>query len=290
VTASQPADLPASLGEVVGRRPLGGGDVGASEQVFLADGRRLFVKRYDREGGEEMVVSEAAGLRWLAAAEGGPPVPEVVAAQGRLLALELVDVAGSAAAGDAGLERLGRELAALHDAGADAFGAVPEGASPHLGSLRVPVEPAASWPGFWAQQRVLPLVRLAVDRGRLHPRDQAAVEVAAARAEQLMGPPEPPSRCHGDLWWGNVVRAADGRRWLLDPSALGGHREADLALLDLFGGVPPRLLAAYEEVHALAGGWRERVGLHQLVPLLAHAAMFGGSYGPAAGEAARRGG
>lgn len=102
-----------------------------------------------------------------------------------------------------------------------------------------------------------------------------------------MGPTEAPSRCHGDLWWGNVVRAADGRRWLLDPSALGGHREADLALLDLFGGLPHRLVAAYEEVHPLADGWRERVGLHQLVPLLAHAAMFGGPYGPAAGDAAR---
>ena len=287
---ASPSGLPASLGEVVERRPLGGGDIGDSEEVRLADGRRLFVKRYDREHGEEMVASEAAGLRWLATAEGGPPVPEVVAAEGRVLALELVDVAGRAASGDAGLEQLGRELAALHAAGADAFGAVPEGASPHLGSLRVPVEPTTSWPELWTQQRVLPLARLAVDAGRLDPRDRSAVEEVAGRAEELMGPAEPPSRCHGDLWWGNVVRARDGRRWLLDPSALGGHREADLALLDLFGAVPPRLLAAYEEVHPLADGWQDRVRLHQLVPLLAHAAMFGGSYGPAAGEAARRSG
>ncbi|WP_298989273.1 fructosamine kinase family protein [uncultured Pseudokineococcus sp.] len=282
-------DLPTELGEVVERRRLGGGDIGASEEVRLADGRRLFVKRYAREDGAEMVASEAAGLRWLAGADGGPPVPEVVAAQGQVLALELVDVAGSAASDDEGLERFGRELAALHDAGADAFGAVPGGASPHLGSLRVPVEPTSSWPAFWAQQRVLPLARLATDRGRLAPRDLAAVEGAAARAEEVMGPPEPPSRCHGDLWWGNVVRARDGRRWLLDPSALGGHREADLALLDLFGGLPPRLVAAYEEVHPLADGWEGRVALHQLVPLLVHAALFGGPYGPAAGEAARTG-
>ncbi|MEJ5944596.1 fructosamine kinase family protein [Pseudokineococcus basanitobsidens] len=287
MSSPRSSDLPASLGDVVERRRLGGGDVGCSERVRLADGRLLFVKRYEREHGEEMVAAEAAGLRWLAEAPGGPPVPEVVAAQGRVLALAWVDVEGSGAADDPGLEQLGRELAALHDAGADAFGTVPEGASPHLGSLRVPVEPTSSWPDLWAHQRVAPLARTALDRGRLDPRDLAAVERVTRRAAELMGPPEPPARCHGDLWWGNVVRDASGRRWLVDPSALGGHREADLALLDLFGGVPDRLLGAYAEVHPLADGWRERVGLHQLVPLLAHAAMFGGPYGPAAGRAAR---
>jgi fructosamine-3-kinase len=49
-------------------------------------------------------------------------------------------------------------------------------------------------------------------------------------------------------------------------------------MLALFGVVPPRLVAAYEEVWPLADGWRERVELWQLFPLLVHAVLFGGGY------------
>jgi len=84
-----------------------------------------------------------------------------------------------------------------------------------------------------------------------------------------------------------VLGDAQGRAWLIDPSAYGGHREVDLAMLALFGS-PSRTIAAYEEVAPLADGWRERVGLYQLLPLLVHAALFGGSYAQAAERTARR--
>jgi fructosamine-3-kinase len=38
----------------------------------------------------------------------------------------------------------------------------------------------------------------------------------------------------------------------------------------------------------LAGGWRERVGLHQLFPLLVHAVLFGAGYGAQAASVAAR--
>ena len=59
-------------------------------------------------------------------------------------------------------------------------------------------------------------------------------------------------------------------------------------MLALFG-LPhlDTVLAAYDEVAPLADGWRERVALHQLFPLLVHATLFGGGYGPQAGAAAR---
>ena len=59
---------------------------------------------------------------------------------------------------------------------------------------------------------------------------------------------------------------------MIDPAAYGGHREADLAMLSLFG-LPhlPRVLDAYAEVSPLADGWEERLPLHQLFPLLVHA-------------------
>ena len=98
----------------------------------------------------------------------------------------------------------------------------------------------------------------------------------------LVGPAEPPARLHGDLWSGNVHADTEGRPWLIDPSAYGGHREIDLAMLRLFGAPSERVFAAYDELAPLADGWRERVNLWQLLPLLVHAVLFGGSYRAAA--------
>ena len=50
----------------------------------------------------------------------------------------------------------------------------------------------------------------------------------------------------------------------------------------------PRVLEGYQEVAPLAEGWEDRVGLHQLFPLLVHACLFGGRYGARAAEVARR--
>jgi fructosamine-3-kinase len=105
---------------------------------------------------------------------------------------------------------------------------------------------------------------------------------------ELAGPEEPPARVHGDLWSGNVLAGADGRPWLIDPAAHGAHRELDLSMLDLFGSVPDRTRAAYEEVWPLGEGFEERVALWQLQPLLVHAILFGGSYGAAVDRVARR--
>ena len=84
------------------------------------------------------------------------------------------------------------------------------------------------------------------------------------------------------------MAGADGRPWLIDPSAYGGHREVDLAMLRLFGGTSERVFGAYEEHTPLADGWQERVQLYQLLPLLVHALLFGGSYAGAAQRAAQR--
>src|SRR5690606_10579825 len=51
------------------------------------------------------------------------------------------------------------------------------------------------------------------------------------------------------------------------------------AMLALFGApYLERILGAYQEEWPLADGWRERVPLHQLHPLLVHVVLFGGVY------------
>lgn len=89
-------------------------------------------------------------------------------------------------------------------------------------------------------------------------------------------------RVHGDLWSGNAVWCADGVN-LVDPAAHGGHRETDLAMLALFGfPLLERTLRGYHEAHPLRDGWQDRVGLHQLHPLLTHVVIFGSSFLPRA--------
>ena len=47
------------------------------------------------------------------------------------------------------------------------------------------------------------------------------------------------------------------------------------------------VLAGYESVRPLKEGWRDRVGLHQLYPLLAHVVLFGSGYARQTEAAAR---
>jgi fructosamine-3-kinase len=262
--------------EIVARRRVPGGDINEGWQVELAGGRRVFLKtRANPAPGE--YAAEAAGLRWLAE-PGALRVPEVVAVSHEYLALEWIDGGRLDAAGE---EELGRGLARLHRAGAPAIG----GERPlRIGPLELPNEPVADWPSFYAERRLRPLLGAA----RLSPEGARAVERVCERLPQLAGPPEPPARLHGDLWSGNVLPGADGRPWLIDPAAYGGHREVDLAMLKLFGAPSPRTLAAYEEEAPLADGHERRVELWQLFPLLVHAALFGGGYGASAERVARR--
>jgi fructosamine-3-kinase len=169
-----------------------------------------------------------------------------------------------------------------------AHGAGEAGTAAHIGSLRLPNEPLAEWPAFYAQRRLTPLAAMALERGAIAAAGAGAVERVCERIEALAGPAEPPARLHGDLWVGNVLADRDGQPWLIDPSAYGGHREVDLAMLRLFGSPSERIFASYEEVAPLSPGWQGRVELWQLAPLLVHAVLFGGGYRGAAEAIARR--
>ncbi len=220
-------------------RPIGGGDINEAFHVVLADGREAFVKtRVDANPGEYQ--AEAAGLAWIAE-PGAVRTPRVLDLDDGYLALEWISPGRLDARGT---DELGRGLAATHAAGAARFGG-PDGlgsAGPsRFGSLQLGNEPRADWPTFYAEQRLRPLGRLARERGALSPSGVGAVERVCERMAELAGPPEPPARLHGDLWSGNVMADTHGRPWLIDPSAYGGHREVDLAMLRLFGAPSERV-------------------------------------------------
>ncbi|MEU6189504.1 fructosamine kinase family protein [Nocardia sp. NPDC047038] len=237
-----------------------------------ADGRTVFVKA--SAAPTSVFSAEAAGLSWLRATAPDPAgalLPQVLAADDRTLVLPWLEETGPT---PAAAERFGRELAALHAARAEQFGAPWEG---WIASLPLPNTPTdGPWSRWYAEQRLAPyLARAAAALGSDGTR---LIERVIDRIDELAGPAEPPIRIHGDLWSGNIVWTRE-RAMLVDPAAHAGHRETDLAMLALFGAPHlDRIRAAYHETHPPADGWRTRTPLHQLHPLLVHVALFGAGY------------
>jgi fructosamine-3-kinase len=291
-------------------RPAGSQHQWAHYQVTLADGRLVFAKAARQDLGS-VFEAEARGLRWLADAH-AVPLPEVLGWDPATLAVTWLppqDPDQHAA------EQFGRDLAVLHASGAERFGTPwpgfiatlplgdrsgdtvtvaaeatlpgPVTAGAAAASPAMLMSGAGDWASWYASKRLLPYLRRAAGTGVLTGSDTRLVEDVVSRIATLAGPPEPPRRIHGDCWSGNVLWSG-GRGWLIDPAAQGGHRETDLAMLALFGAPHlDRILAAYQEVAPLAEGWRSRVPLHQLHPLLVHACLYGRSYRESVLAAAR---
>ncbi|WP_308124175.1 fructosamine kinase family protein [Mycolicibacterium xanthum] len=238
-----------------------------------------FVKRNARAPAG-FFACEAAGLQWLSTATGGVACARVIAVDEHSLTLQRLT---TTAPTHSAAREFGRRLAITHDAGADGFGAAPPGwrGPGFFGPLDQPLPMAfgtePSWGRFYAAHRLAPMAERAA--ARLGAATRGAVEaVIECCAAGDFDDADAPSRLHGDLWSGNVMWTPDGVV-LIDPAAHGGHRETDLAMLALFG--CPHLdavLDGYQSRRALRPGWRDRIGLHQLFPLLAHVVLFGSGY------------
>lgn len=247
-----------------------------------------FVKRSD-SAPPGFFRCEAAGLQWLSSVDGGVRCARVLHHDDVSLTLERLD---SVTPTRAAARDFGQRLARTHDAGADAFGAAPPGWTgdgffgPLQQPLPMPLAGHDTWGVFYARERLAPMAARA--SGQLDGASRDAVDAVIERCESGdFDDDDLPARLHGDLWSGNVMWTSDGVT-LIDPAAHGGHRETDLAMLSLFG--CPHLdsvLDGYQSRQPLRDRWRERIGLHQLYPLLAHVVLFGGGYSRQAGAAAR---
>ncbi|TCD54767.1 fructosamine kinase [Alloscardovia theropitheci] len=238
---------------------------------------------------------EAKGLMWLKEAQvhGGPRVVDVESCGSDFLDIERISAVS--ATPDAAYQ-FGRDLAHMHDFGADYFGQAPDHYTGkcYFGPLQDPVVmDTGQWNNvvdYFAQGRLIPMVKLGISRGLLTSADLELTERVSNALPDLLGSAgqDKPARVHGDLWSGNVMwtsTASDGtpldsvEAVLIDPAAHGGHREEDLSMLSLFGmSFMSDILRGYQTVHPLKKGFEERRTLWQLYPIAGHCVFFGGGY------------
>lgn len=265
--------LERELGPVRAVSPIRGGCVSEARRVELRDGH-VFVK-FAANPPIDFFRAEVVGLSALRAATTGLRIPGV-AAEGveegyGWIAIEWLPVSARDHAHE---ERLGSGLAELHRSSAPLWGWDSDG---YIGALPQSNRRSHDWTTFWWEERLAPQLALLGARGAgvQGPWDELRERMRDLLDEASSA--DGPSLLHGDLWSGNVVPTSDAPA-LVDPAVYHGHREVDLAMLDLFGGYGRRLGEAYEEVWPLTAGAEERRAVYQLYYLLVHVNLFGAAY------------
>ncbi|MBA3665750.1 MAG: fructosamine kinase family protein [Bacteroidetes bacterium] len=170
-------------------------------------------------------------------------------------------------------EGLGTDLANLHNKPQPCFGWKENN---YIGKLPQINRQHDRWETFYAQCRILPLVKNLFDNGVFSASDLKNAENLCQKLSGIF-PDEPPALLHGDLWIGNIMFTPKGPA-CFDPASYYGHREMDIGMSLMFGGFNTSFYNTYHEVYPLEKNWRQRIPLTQLYPLLVHAALFNGHY------------
>ena len=253
--------------------PVGGGSINDCFRVDT-DGGSFFLKVNAADRYPSLFEAEADGLRRLAAT-GVVRVPNVIAfGEEDGLSYLLLEHIRTEPRSRAFWIALGNTVAALHRNPSPTFGLERNN---YIGTLPQTNRPCTTWSEFYITQRLEPQLRAARNSNRLGDGDALRFEQLLSNIH-LLFPAEAPSLLHGDLWNGNILCGANGEPVLIDPAVYYGHREMDLAMTRLFGGFDEAFHDAYNAALPLEAGWKERIDLCNLYPLLVHANLFGSSY------------
>lgn len=217
---------------------------------------------------------EAAGLQALAAT-GKIRVVRVLETDSNRIVLEKIKAEEP---GETFWRRFGIELAQMHAQTVDYYGFTIDN---HIGPTPQPNprRPAGriSWASYFIDQRLKHMLaqpRLSSET-RVHRLfAQAEPQIRSA----LEAVTEKPCLLHGDLWSGNFLCAEGQVPVLIDPAPYCGHREADLAMTELFGGFSETFYRSYSEDLPLQPGYETRRDIYNLYHVLNHWILFGGGY------------
>ena len=252
-------------------------DYASHPAALLSDGTyTIFAKVSDAPDGRAQMEAEVAGLRLLNE-RAGVPVPTVLGVldteAGTVLVMEAVTAVER---GPAQWRDIGRTLARLHEVASPYCGLETDG---YFGPLPQANTPTPDWPTFYAEHRLRPNLKLAVEAGHLPPALARAVDRLIERVPALGGPAITPALLHGDAQQHNFISTAAGTV-VIDPAVHYGHPEYDLALLDYFHPVPADVFAGYRELRPIDPGFVERRDLWRLSAWLAVVSVAGADYLP----------
>jgi fructosamine-3-kinase len=263
--------------------PVGGGCINPSARLESEDGEAFFLK-WNPSAPVEMFQAEADGLQGLAA-PGTLRVPEVLGWGGsgtvRDPAWLLLEFIPAGSPGPDYGHRLGLGLAQLHSSPPPAESTYGWRRDNFIGSLPQGNGDLPDWVEFWRTRRLAPQLKLARDGGYLSGSEGKVLDELLDRLEEVMAGTEAdgPALLHGDLWTGNYYPDGEGNPVLIDPAVYRGAGEVDLAMMELFGGLPRGFREAYGEVRPMAPEYDAfRRDLYQLYYLLVHVNLFGGGY------------
>ena len=271
---------------IVETASVGGGSISNAARVRLGDGGQMLVK-WLAGSSSGLFTAERRGLDLLASAK-ALRVPQVVAQQeagGDRPAFILMAWLGRSASTPEVAEALGRGLATMHRATADTYGLDHDN---FIGANPQPNRPVEDWIDFFREQRLAFQMELAGRNGYLPAERARRMEKVLAGLGDWLPAQPAVSLLHGDLWGGNWLVTAAGEAALIDPAVYYGHREAELAFTELFGGFPAAFYAAYQQAWPLDGGYGERKALYNLYHLLNHLNLFGEGYGGQVDSVLRR--
>ena len=253
--------------------PLSGGSINNAFRLETDTGN--YFMKYNRASAYPgMFEQEARGLELLRGAD-EIRVPEVILPGDEgtysFIILEHLD---SSTKTDNFWEDFGRRLAALHRHAGDKFGLDHDN---YIGSLKQYNDRHERWTDFFREQRLMVQMEMAARSGMLPTQVRKAFESLFTRLDDIF-PEEAPSLIHGDLWSGNYMVDELGEAAIIDPAVYYGSREMDIGMSRLFGVFGPGFYEAYNEAWPMEAGWRERIEICNLYPLMVHVNLFGSGY------------
>lgn len=258
--------------KLVQTHALSGGCIARSYRIDTATKGSFFIKY----GAGNTFETESASLRELAKPK-AIQVSQVIHAEKALLLLEYIPAGNKK---KDFFSDFGRRLARLHRYTAPSFGFYEDNYIGTTPQINIPTgEEATNWSTFYFNKRLLFQYRLAIANGLATARLKEGMKSLEKNISSILsGSEEPPTLLHGDLWAGNYMCNQEGDPVLIDPAVYYGHREADLAMTQLFGGFSPAFYQAYQVEYPLLPGWEQRQNLYKLYHILNHLNMFGQGY------------
>jgi protein-ribulosamine 3-kinase len=252
---------------------VGGGCINEAYAIQTNIGK-YFIKYNSATAHPGMFAKEAAGLKILADTN-SIPVPEIIGnRETNEYAYLLLRYIENGTPDRNFWTGFGTKLAELHRNTSGYFGLDHDN---YIGSLEQSNKMHPDFFNFFISERIDPQLKMARNKGAFNQSDMRHFDSLFKLLPEII-PVEKPALIHGDLWSGNFMVSRDGSPCLVDPAVYYGHREADIAMTQLFGGFKPEFYHAYNQAWPMEKDWQKRMEIFNLYPLLVHVNLFGGSY------------